>query len=247
MKYKFTSKENFSDFSSGKVINSIPGIPAFPIRLMSEVFQFCLSKRKQNNPVTIYDPCCGSAYHLTVLSFLHIDRINKIYCSDIDEKVLTIADKNLKLLTIDGINDRIQELKILFQRFHKNSHKDAYESAEKLKTILFKKKPHIDILKKSFSNNILNPSFPSELVETNIDLVFADIPYGKSTEWISRNNEVEEVWLLLENILKIINNQTLIAIAQTNKIPIEHESYVQIKKMKIGKRIIRIYKMKDFI
>jgi len=243
MQYRFTVKEDLSDFSSGRVINSIPGIPAFPIRLMNEIFQYCKSRQSPTHPLVIYDPCCGSAYHLTALSFLQIGKIKKIYCSDVDEKILSIADSNLKLLTIDGLNNKICKLQKLYQNFKKNSHREALESAERLKAILNNNSSHLNTSTNLFLNNILNPSFPVKLMKDNIDFVFADIPYGKNTEWVNKKSKIKEVWLLLENILKIINYNTQVVIVQTNRDPIEHKSYIQTKKMKIGKRIVRILKL----
>jgi len=77
MQYDFTVKEDLSDFYSGRVINSIPGIPAFPIRLMSEIFHYCKSSQNPIHPLVIYDSCCGSAYHLTAFFFLFLIKSGK--------------------------------------------------------------------------------------------------------------------------------------------------------------------------
>ena len=78
--------------------------------MVSEVFQRCLalrSERGQHGPVTIYDPCCGSAYHLSALAHLHADAIARIIASDINEDILTVAWRNLDLLTLDGMDRRM--------------------------------------------------------------------------------------------------------------------------------------------
>ena len=49
MKYKYTVKEDHSDLSSGRVLYSLPGASAFPIRLMSEIFQFCYEYLNTND------------------------------------------------------------------------------------------------------------------------------------------------------------------------------------------------------
>lgn len=49
------------------------GLPANnvgAVRLASEIFRRCVAKRAaagQAQPVTLYDPCCGGAYHLSAL------------------------------------------------------------------------------------------------------------------------------------------------------------------------------------
>ena len=43
MEYKFASERtNYTDLASGNVFYSLPGHPAFPVRLASEIYQRCL-------------------------------------------------------------------------------------------------------------------------------------------------------------------------------------------------------------
>src|SRR5512147_836937 len=105
MQYKYeTENQDYSDFASGRVFYSIPGHPAFPVRLASEIFQRCLAHREtiyQNStPCTLYDPCCGTAYHLSVLGVLHGKHIHQIVGSDIDDKAIALARRNLGLLNL---------------------------------------------------------------------------------------------------------------------------------------------------
>ena len=47
MQYKFAKEQpDYSDLASGRVFYSLPGHPAFPVRLASEVFQRCLAHRE---------------------------------------------------------------------------------------------------------------------------------------------------------------------------------------------------------
>ena len=63
-----------------------------------------LSAKGVQSPYTIYDPFCGVAYALTVLGFFHGADIKAIFASDIDENVLSLARKNLSLLSKDGLH-----------------------------------------------------------------------------------------------------------------------------------------------
>jgi 23S rRNA (guanine2535-N1)-methyltransferase len=56
MQYKYEKTMlDYSDLASGRVFYSLPGHPAFPIRLASEIFQRCLASRatvyKNTTPV----------------------------------------------------------------------------------------------------------------------------------------------------------------------------------------------------
>ncbi|HEX6383703.1 MAG TPA: hypothetical protein VF177_03435, partial [Anaerolineae bacterium] len=135
MPYRFaTESQNYSDYSSGRVFYSSPGYPAFPIRLASEIFRRCLAVRQTNGltkPVVLYDPCCGGAYHLSTLAYLHWPAIDTIIASDIDAEILSVAARNLSLLTMAGLEKRIDEIVDMHARFGKSSHVAALESARR--------------------------------------------------------------------------------------------------------------------
>lgn len=129
MKYIFaTENKNYEDYSSGRVLYNLPGATSFPVRLTSEIYQRCANILKQNNikpPYTICDPCCGGGYLLSFIGFLFGNEVKKIYGSDINEKVLQLANSNLSLLTNEGINERINQLTELYNLHGKQSHVQA--------------------------------------------------------------------------------------------------------------------------
>ena len=134
MQYKFAEERlNYSDLASGHVFYGLPGHPAFPIRLASEIFQRCLAFRgKKYSPCVVYDPCCGAAYHLSVIAYLHWNSIHQLICSDIDEKAVQLAERNLGLLTPDGMKRRGREISTMIHLYGKESHKNALESLHRL-------------------------------------------------------------------------------------------------------------------
>ena len=64
------------------------------------------SAGKANSPCTIYDPCCGAAYHLSVIAYLHWDSVCRVIGSDINEKAVQLAERNLGLLTPAGMEQK---------------------------------------------------------------------------------------------------------------------------------------------
>lgn len=84
MNYKYFNDDNFEDFASGRVIYHKTGMPNFPVRLAGEIFFRCLQYTDKKD-ITLYDPCCGSSYMLTVLGLLNIQEIENIVASDISE------------------------------------------------------------------------------------------------------------------------------------------------------------------
>jgi len=239
MKYKYTQNDNYSDFASGKVLYSIPGASAFPIRLMSEIFQLCYEYIGKKDKVTIFDPCCGSAYHLTALGFLHPDKIKKIICSDINSEILKSAEKNLGLLTGSGINIRISEINKMISNYGKDSHREALASASKLQNLI--KGHNIETL--CYHNDMLEYGAFEKLIDANIDIVFADTPYSNLEHWQGETAD-DNIFLMLENMLNIATHSTVIAIATDKKQKVEHEEYERIRRIITGKRKITILRMK---
>ena len=240
MKYVFErERKNYSALASGAVLYSLPGTTAFPIRLISELFQYVYLLRQQRGigkeRITIFDPCCGSAYHLAALGFLHPDKIEKIICSDIDEDVLAVARKNLSLLSAKGMVERIAELVAMYAKYKKASHQQALVSAQKLKKSITNSLTTV-----CQQDNIFNTTAFENLKNESIDIVFADIPYGNMVNWQGVKTGKDEVWLLLENLLKNINSKTMTVIASNKKQIVEHERYARIKQIKVGKRKITI-------
>src|SRR4030095_5584329 len=84
-------------------------------------------------PYTVYDPCCGSAYLLTTLAYLHWPAIQLVVGSDVDAEVIPLAMRNLSLLTLTGVESRIAQLAELSRQFGKPSHAQALASAERLR------------------------------------------------------------------------------------------------------------------
>ena len=247
MIYQFEKvKRDYSDLASGRVLYSKPGATAFPLRAASEIFQHCFAHLRKDRH-TIYDPCCGSAYYLTALGFLHFDRFERIICSDIDEDALGHARKNLDLLTIEGINRRMLELETLQRRFGKESHREALESAQRLKMSLQQQLRHRNIRADVFNADILQSNAVLELRAKQIDIVFADVPYGMKSQWWEQPHSGEEIWTLLDNILSLKVPLGLVVIAASKHQRVEHDGYAKVERMKIGTRAITILQPKSCI
>lgn len=239
MKYKYTQNDNYGDFASGKVLYSIPGASAFPIRLVSEIFQLCYYKLNSKEKVTIFDPCCGSAYHLTALGFLHPDKIKKIICSDINPDILKSAEMNLSLLTESGLNRRISKINGMISNFGKDSHKEALDSALKFQNLI--KGHNIETL--CFQEDMFEYDAYEKLIDENINIVFADTPYSNLEHWQGKTAD-DNIFLMLENMLNIVTHSTIVAIATDKKQKVEHEKYERVRKIKVGKRKITVLQMK---
>ncbi len=250
MPYRYAlERPDYSDLASGKVLLSAPGHPAFPVRLASEIFQRCMAIRERNGltgRVALYDPCCGAAYHLAVLGFLHRSSIRAIIASDIDPEIIPLAERNLGMLSISGIDRRREELAAMHREFGKPSHAEAVAAAESLRSGLPAQSATEPIEVRVFlADALARPGTSPLSPAAPADIVFTDVPYGRHSQWQAQSAECPNpMGRLLENLLPIIQPEGLVAIVSDKKQKTSHDRYDRIEKFQIGKRMAVILRPK---
>lgn len=205
MKYRFaTHRENNEDYAGGRVLHGRPGQAAFPVRLASEVFQRCchrLAARGVAPPYTLYDPCCGSGYLLTVVGLLHGALLTRILASDIDRAAVEQAQRNLSLLTAVGLDRRLEAIQRLFDAYQKLSHQGALESGRRLKASLTAAHEAIEVA--CFPFDVTGDAgWPGEV--SHVDVIMSDLPYGRVTSWHGASASTDAAPKLLTRIEEIL-------------------------------------------
>ncbi|MBE7549891.1 MAG: hypothetical protein HS126_02275 [Anaerolineales bacterium] len=246
MQYKFTQKQDYSVYASGGVFYSLPGHPALPIRLASEIFQRCWAIRQAaglTNPSVLYDPCCGGAYHLTVLAYLHWEKIERIIASDVDREILEVAKRNLNLLTLAGLDDRVAELSELIERYEKASHQLTLIHAQNLRNQLVKLVKSHPLPTRLFRANATDKRAITEhLKDERVDIVIADVPYGQQTAWEpSTSSQVvseSQIGQILEGLIPVLAEGAVVAIVADKKQGVGHDQYRRVERFQRGKRQI---------
>ncbi len=242
MEYKFaTTYSNYFDLASGCVFYSLPGHPAFPVRLASEIYQRCLAHRgKPDIPCTLFDPCCGAAYHLSVVAYLHWDSVCRVICSDIDEKAVQLAERNLGLLTPVGMERRSREIAAMLHLYGKTSHREALESINRLMqqvTCLSAVRP---IQTRVFRANATDAAgLRGGLQDAPVDVVFTDVPYGQHSRWEGISAS-DPVWSMLEALRQVLSQASIVAVAADKFQQIVHQAYRRLEKIRVGKRQVVI-------
>jgi len=230
MNYKYFEAGNYEDFACGRVIVHRAGFPNFPARLAGEVFMQCLELTGKDR-VVLYDPCCGGAYVLTVLGFLCGGRIEAIYASDISPGAIALAQSNLGLLTPRGLEARKTQLAAMHEKFGKQSHLDATESAARLEGML---RP---IPCTVFQADMMNES---ALAKANFkaDIVFADVPYGNLAHWSEGTpNALDR---LLRASIPVLADGAVIALCSDKSQKIQGDQFKRVRKILVGKRKIEL-------
>lgn len=247
MQYKYAKEQlDYSDFSSGRVFYSLPGHPAFPVRLASEIFQRCVAQRKTiyqvSTPCTLYDPCCGAAYHLSVLVYLHREHIREVIASDVDEKAVACAEKNLSLLSRDGLEKRIHDISEMLATYGKESHREALQSASVLKVRLsaFTEEP---LETQVFQASATDPEAISKHIKPkSVDILFTDIPYGRHSQWHDSDQHAlsKPLWSMLDAIYEGLSPSSIVAIASDKQQKAIHDRFQRIEYFQVGKRRVVI-------
>jgi hypothetical protein len=245
MTYRFvTERHDYSDLASGAVLRSAPGHPAFPVRLASEVFLRAWHALGQPRPLTVWDPCCGSGYLLTVLGLLHRDKIAGLVASDIADDPLRLAQANLALLSAEGMRKRTAELEDMARRFGRPSYKESAEAARRLQELLAHgggDLPHVvgraDVLDQQQVAALLTALPPPSLVLT-------DMPYGEQTSWLGSRQE-ESTPGLLRTLASALPAATMVALTTRGRRVGLPEGVRATARLKIGTRATVLVRLRD--
>jgi hypothetical protein len=250
MPYRFILQdENYTDYASGKVFYSLPGQPAFPVRLILEIFQRCLHLHGGilPRPCHIFDPCCGSGYHLSVLAYKNWEHIGTITASDVAENILEVARRNFSLLSEMGLQKRIADVESLAARYGKSSHVETLDSAQRLRHLLEENLQKHPIHTHLFQANVFDPTGLQDqltrLINPNcedqpIDFVISDIPYGQHSQWQTPVDGLttSPVYQLLQTLWAVVPETCILAITSDKGQKIAHPYFQRLEKFKLGKR-----------
>lgn len=248
MHYVYTSANvDYTDFAPGRVFQSFPGHVAFPVRLASELFQRCQAlraRRGATRSAVVYDPCCGSGYLLGVLPFLHWDGIARLVGSDADAEVLTLAGRNLALVTPEGMQERRRYLEVMRARFGKISHADALDSLARLHDVMARGRHRQRIDTALFPADATDEvAMRRHVACRSVDIVVTDVPYGWATSWkagaavsVTRAPESDPVARLLAALRPLLAKTAVVAIGTTKGPARAYGGFERLQRLRIGKR-----------
>lgn len=241
MPYRYAQeREDYADFAAGPVLYSLPGRPAFPVRLATEIFQRCrahLLRAGNPGPYTVYDPCCGSAYLLVTLAFLHRPDIRRLLASDVDPQVLPLAERNLALLTPAGMAARVAQLDALHQAYGKESHAGALASARRLAAYLDTQRTLPELERRAFVADALDAAaLASHVAPGAVDIVITDAPYGQRTSWQGAGAPPEAGPRLLEALRPLLAPTAVVAVTTDKQPRFAHAAYQRLEQLQVGKR-----------
>jgi len=243
MPYRFiNTHESLSDFASGSVIRSVPGQTAFPVRLAREMFEQSLAYRAAeglDGPCALYDPCCGSGYLLTTLGFIYNQKISHIVASDIDTNAVELALSNLALLTIEGLDARINDLAEKYATFGKESHHLAITSARSMRQKLVNSSIQLHTFQTDARSEV---ALQIGLRGLRPEIVISDLPYESTVHWHSLDGAIIDSLTATAQMLSALHSllapSAIVALATEKGQKVAHANYERLRQMTIGKRRI---------
>ncbi|WP_017614029.1 rRNA methyltransferase [Nocardiopsis salina] len=241
MAYRYaTERTDHSALASGQVLRSAPGFPGFPVRLASELLQRALVHTTDHGerPVRLWDPCGGSGYLATVLGLLHRDRLSHVRVSDIDEDAVSLAARNLELLTAEGLAAREEELRRSARDFGRVEFVERGEAARDLAAGLASQGG--DLPHEVRAADVFTLTDP-----VAADVVVTDIPYGEMTSWGGSAPEEDPVGAMLRSLGRVLPRHAVVVVtAKTRRIALP-EGVRALERVKVGTRAGALVRARD--
>lgn len=230
-----TKREDYRDLASGSVLRSAPGYPAYPVRLAQELFLRAVSYLT-DEPIGLWDPCCGSGYLATVIGLLHRDRLRYVIASDVAPEAVTLAARNLALLTQGGLAARADELRARQAELGKPGYGSAAEAATRLTERLSAAGGDLSV-DTGVADAFDSASLAAFLPVPPPDLVLADLPYGRQTTWTgSLPPEADPTQAMLRALCAVLPDHAIITLTtQARKVPLP-PGVRPLERLRVGTR-----------
>lgn len=257
MSYRFeTERKDYRDFASGHVLYHATNATAFPVRLASEIAQRSFALLREQGcvgPYKIYDPCCGSAYLLTIIGFLHRSFVSELVASDVDASIIDVAKSNLSLLSPAGLERRREQIESDYREFGKASHLEALASVDRLSELHTEHEIHTTCMQRDITSeagwtsnmnavsNVGGVSAVSDVSDvSDVNIVMTDLPYGNVVSW--RSDSADPLKAMLDNIRPMLDSKSsIVALIADKKQKLQHSDYERVQHFKLGKRQIAFF------
>ncbi|GAA1754146.1 rRNA methyltransferase [Streptomonospora arabica] len=230
MAYRYaTERRDHSDLACGNVLRSAPGHPGFPVRLADELFQRAAAHLPAA-PLALWDPCCGSGHLAASVGTLHRYRLSWLLATDTEPAALSIAERNLALLTGRGLAERERVLRAEAAELRKPTLLDRADTAARLAGRLSERGGDLD--HRVGAGDVFDPTEP----ERPVDLVLTDVPYGGLTSFTGAPPDGEPVPAMLRALAAVLPERAVLAVtARTRKVALP-EGVRALERLRVGNR-----------
>ncbi len=148
-------------------------------------------------------------------------------------------------------NRDFKEFEAMKIQYNKPSHTAASVSLQRLNNQLREFLTVHQIRSQLFSADATDSqALTQELKGRQIDIVIADVPYGRQSNWQSTTKDPATneslLWPMLNTLSAIIADNTIVAIIANKTQKCKHERYKRMDQFQIGKRRITLLQLTHF-
>lgn len=232
MNYIHANRPSYEDFAPGRALYHAPGMTNFPARLAEELMGRCLDVLGRRENVVLYDPLCGAGSLLSVAVFTYAGALARVRGTDADPSAVLLAQRNLALLALGGLDARARELIGMGERFDRPSYAEAARSAQKLARLL----PEKGVAAEAFFADAFH--LPADGFRA--DVILTDFPYGIMKAWQSGGADS-----FLSAMREKLNPGGVVCAVMDKGQKCEADGFARVERQKIGKRKFEIYRRDD--
>lgn len=229
MRFDYAPNISYADVGSGHVLYSAPGCPAFPARLSIELFERARHAAGVDR-ASVWDPMCGAGGIVTTLGLVCASSLNRIWATDYSEDAISLARRNLELVSSGGLADRADELRRI------GAAPSRIASAERLA----KRMKGLKIEIGTGVADVTDRAALFELGVGTIDIVITDLPYGDQTHWHSASNA--PFLAMLEALTDVLPPHSVMVFASTDRKAFKAAPSA-FRSFRHGHRTIKMYRL----
>lgn len=229
MRFEYAPSISYEDVGSGHVLYSAPGFPAFPARLSLELFEQARHAVGVDR-ASLWDPLCGAGGIATTLGLVCSASLRQILATDICGEAVSLAQRNLKLLSSEGLIGRADELRQI------GADPARIASAERLA----KRIEGRGIKVKAAVADATDRTVLLDLDVGGIDIVLADLPYGAQTHWRSVSDA--PFLAMIDSLRHVLPSHSVMVFASTDR-RVFDGAPTALRSFRHGHRTIKMYRV----
>lgn len=231
MRFQYAPDMSYKDVGSGHVLYSAPGFPAFPARLSIELFERARHAVGVSR-ASLWDPMCGAGGMATTLGLTCSDSLRQILATDICGDAVSLAQRNLKLISSEGLAHRSEELRQI------GADPSRIVSAERLAKGI---KGQVIKVRAAVADSTDRKAL-LDLNVGNVDIVLTDLPYGAQTHWQSASET--PLLAMLDALRHVLPRHSVMVFASTDRRAFDGAPKA-FRSFKYGRRTIKMYRWSE--
>jgi tRNA G10 N-methylase Trm11 len=194
-------QDTYRLLSPGNMLTMSANCPRFSPCVADEAF-LALKKYAKSDKQVVLDPFCGCGITLCTIATLYRESVTNLLACDIVEKRVETALSNLRLCSVEGLNQFTEEIDIATKIPNKTISR-RLEIVPFFKQFLSHYGCHQPLPVQGFHADMLRQGCLDDINYESVDMVLTDPPYGITSNWNgaeAKDRPNESLRIALRNI-----------------------------------------------